>query len=237
MQNSLKLVLKCPEVQMIDGQNMRLPDPRCRNPLVLPGGSRDPATVFLSEVIDHPNIEIGDWTYYNDRNLPQDYAGVLAPYLFPGAPERLSIGRFCQIAQGVQFITATANHPMSGISTYPFAMFDAQRIAGYRTSLPRGRDTKVGHDCWIGREAMLMPGAKLGCGVIVGARAVVRGKVPDFAVVAGNPAKIVRMRFEAADITKLLEVAWWNWTPEKIAANLPLIEAGNVSALAQDSEF
>lgn len=220
---------------MIDHHNTRLPDPRCRNPLTLPDGSSDPATVHLSEVIDHPNIEVGDWTYYNDRNLPQDYAGTLAPYLFPGAPEQLRIGRFCQIAQGVQFITATANHPMSGISTYPFAVFDPKRFSGYRASLPRGRDTIIGHDCWVGRDAMLMPGADLGCGVIVAARAVVRGKVPDFAVVSGNPARIIRMRFEASDVAQLLELAWWDWRPEKIAANLSLIEAGDVRGLAQQS--
>jgi len=131
----------------------RLPDPRLRNPLIFPNGAADPATVFLSCVIDHPNIEIGDWTYYNDRDLPDDYAGAIAPYLFPGAPEELRIGKFCQIAQGVQFLTATANHPMTGLSTFPFAIYDPPRLKTYRSSLPRGRDNVVGHDCWIGREA------------------------------------------------------------------------------------
>ena len=98
-----------------------LPHPRTRNPLILPDGSCDPATVFLSEVIDHPNIEVGDWTYYNDRTLPDDYAATVAPYLFPGAPERLTIGRFCQIAQG-------AASPSAG---------KADRIVGFQTR--RGR--------------------------------------------------------------------------------------------------
>ncbi|MEL7174727.1 MAG: CatB-related O-acetyltransferase, partial [Pseudomonadota bacterium] len=144
----------------------------------------------------------------------------------------LSIGRFCQIAQGVQFITATANHPMDGISTYPFAIFDRERFGTYRSDLPRGRDTVVGHDCWIGREAMLMPGAELGCGVIVAARAVVRGKVPDYAVISGNPATVIRMRFSPAEIETLRRIAWWDWAPDRIAACLPLIEAGDVPALA-----
>ena len=210
-----------------------LPDPRTRNPLAFPNGSHDPATVFLSEVIDHPNIDIGDWTYYNDRNLPDDYAETLAPYLFPGAPERLRIGRFCQIAQGAQFITATANHPMNGISTFPFAVFDQDRIGGFRASLPRGDDTIVGHDCWIGREAVLMPGADLGNGVIVAARAVVRGKIPDYSIVSGNPAKVIRMRFDPPEIAKLLAIGWWFWPPEKIAENIGLIEQGDVDALAE----
>lgn len=221
---------------MNDESPMTLPDPRTRNPLVFPGGIHDPATVFLSEVIDHPNIDIGDWTYYNDRNLPDDYADKLAPYLFRGAPERLSIGKFCQIAQGVQFITATANHPMAGVSTFPFAVFDQNRLSSYRSSLPRGRDTIVGHDCWIGREAMLMPGAELGNGVIVAAKAVVRGKIPDFSVVSGNPVQIARMRFEPSKISRLLEIGWWDWSASKIAKNLHLIENADIEALAHSME-
>lgn len=188
-----------------------LPDPGARTPLVLPDGTRDPATVFLAAVLDHPNIDVGDDTYYNDRRLPEDHAATLAPYLFPGAPERLSIGRFRQIAEGVQFITATANHPMNGLSTYPFAIFDRARLGGYRASPPRGRDIVVGNDCRLGREAVLTPSARLGHGVIVGARAVVSGDVPDYAVVAGAPARIVRMRFSEDDVARLLSLAWWDW--------------------------
>lgn len=216
---------------MVEKTFAKLPDPKTRNPLVFPDGSHDPATVFLSAVIDHPNIDVGDWTYYNDRTLPEDYASALAPYLFAGAPEHLSIGRFCQIAEGVQIITATANHPMDGISTFPFAVFDPERMGTFRASLPRGKDTIVGHDCWIGREAVLMPGAELGCGVIVAARAVVRGKIPDYAIVSGNPATVIRMRFSPAEIETLLDIAWWHWPPEKIARHLALIEASDVSAL------
>jgi len=209
----------------------RLPDPRLRNPLIFPNGAADPATVFLSCVIDHPNIEIGDWTYYNDRDLPDDYAGAIAPYLFPGAPEELRIGKFCQIAQGVQFLTATANHPMTGLSTFPFAIYDPPRLKTYRSSLPRGRDNVVGHDCWIGREALLMPGTELGNGVIVSSRAVVRGTVPDYAIVAGNPAKVIKKRFDDETIKRLLELAWWDWEPESIYSAVSAIEAGDIAAL------
>ncbi|MEM7641986.1 MAG: CatB-related O-acetyltransferase [Pseudomonadota bacterium] len=209
-----------------------LPDPRRRNPLVFPDGTEDPGTVFLSEVIDHPNIEVGDWTYYHDRRCPEDYAEMLAPYLFHGAPERLRIGKFCQIAQGAQFVTATANHPMTGVSTYPFAVFDPDRLGGYRATLPRGRDTVVGNDCWIGREAMLLPGAELGHGVIVAAGSVLRGRAPDYAIVGGNPATVIRMRFEPDDVARLLALAWWDWPAERIAAAIPAIEAADLDALA-----
>ena len=212
---------------------MTLPSPEERNPLILPNGDRDNATVFLNQVIDHPNIEIGDFTYANDASEPDDFAARLAPYLYPGAPERLIIGKFCQIAHGVQFVTSTANHPMNGISTFPFAIFDPPRFMSYRSSLSRGKDTVIGNDCWIGREAMLLPGATLGNGVIVGARAVVSGIVPDYAIVAGNPAKIIRMRFSVDQIAQLSRISWWDWEVEKIDRLVDAIEGGDIEKLSQ----
>lgn len=210
----------------------RLPDPAERHPLVLASGERHKATVFLKNVIDHPNIEVGDYTYYDDRTMPEDYAARIAPYTFAGVPEKLIIGKFCQIAQGAQFITATANHPMDGVSTYPFGVFDPERFAGYRDALAAGGDLIVGHDCWIGREATLLPSARLGCGVIVGAKAVVAGAVPDYAVVAGNPATIIRMRFSETEIAALMALAWWDWPPAKIAEALEALEHGGLAALS-----
>ena len=212
---------------------MTLAEPTQQHPLILPDGSRDAATVFLNQVIDHPNITIGDYTYLNDSGAPKDYAAHLAPYLFPGAPEHLKIGKFCQIAQGVQFITATANHPMAGISTYPFAIFDPPRFMTYRSSLPRGKDTLIGNDCWIGREAMLLPGASLGNGVIVGARAVVSGSFPDYAIVAGNPARIIRMRFSDEQIMTLNRICWWDWDIEQIESAIETIESADIEKLSE----
>lgn len=212
---------------------LTLPNPGEMHPLILPDGSRDTATVFLDTVINHPNIDIGAYTYYNDDSYPEDYARKIAPYLYPGAPERLRIGKFCQIAKGVEIITSTANHPMTGISTYPFAIFDPPRFATYRDSLPAGKDTIIGNDCWLGREAVLMPGATLGNGVIVGTRSVVTGAVPDYAIVAGNPARIIRLRFSESEISRLVELSWWDWHPDRIAAAMEAIEGGNIDSLVQ----
>lgn len=209
----------------------KLPDPTTLHPLILPNGTVDTATVLLGAAIEHTNIEIGDWTYYNDRTMPEDYAGTIAPYLYEGAREKLIIGAFCQIAQGVQFVTSTANHPMGGASTYPFAMFDAPRIGHYMTQLDPAKDTVIGNDCWIGREAIIMPGATLGNGVIVGARSVVTGKVPDYAIVAGNPAKIIRMRYDPTTIKVLQDIAWWDWDKEKIELAILALEVGDIDAL------
>lgn len=212
--------------------NPNLPDPRTKYPLQLPNGESLRSQVFLSNVIDHPKIEVGDYTYYHDDRAIENYAGTLAPYLFPFSKERLVIGKFCQIAQGVQFITASANHDMHGISTYPFASFDREVVREYLKERPVGPDTRIGHDCWLGREAMILPGAQLGNGVIVGARAVVAGKIPDYAVVVGSPARIVRMRFSDLEIKRLSILQWWDWPASLIERAIPMLSRGDLDGLA-----
>ncbi len=207
------------------------PSAQLRHPIRLPDGSDHPGTVFLKSVIDHPNIEVGDFAYYSDPEPVADYAARLAPYLYPGAPERLRIGAFVQIAQGVRFITASANHPMRGLSTYPFRVFDPATMAHYSSEVAERGDTIVGPDVWLGYEARVMPGVRIGAGAIVGATATVARDVPPYAVVAGNPARIVRMRFDEATIGRLLAVAWWDWPIDRILGALPAIEAGDVAAL------
>ena len=211
-----------------------LPDPATAHPFLLPGGVPHRAIAYLRAVIDHPNIDVGAWTYHSDDAAPEDRAYAIAPYLYPGAPERLTIGRFCAIAEGVQFVTESANHAMDGITTYPFAIFDPVRRAGYAEGVSRRRDTVVGHDVWIGRGATILPGARIGSGAIVGALAVVAGEVPAYAVVAGNPARTVRMRFPAEQVAALLELAWWDWPAFRIEAAMPLLESGDVAALLRE---
>ena len=120
---------------------------------------------------------------------------------------------------------------MRGFSTYPFPIFDPEAMPGYAGSLPSGPDTEVGPDCWIGAGATILPGARLGAGVIVGAGAVVGGTVPDYAVVAGNRARVVRMRFSDAVIARLMRLAWWDWPRAAIAAAAPAIMGGDLDAL------
>jgi virginiamycin A acetyltransferase len=191
----------------------------------------NPCIAHLAAVIDHPNIHVGDYTYANDFDPPSDWALRLAPYTYAGAPEKLRIGRFCQIAHGVRFITASANHSMDGFSTYPFPIFDPGKLDLYKDSFNALPDTVVGHDCWIGHGALILPGARLGNGVIVGAGAVVSGVVADFAIVAGNPSRLIRMRFSHEIIARLQEIAWWNWPLTKVEAALPSLMAADLSAL------
>lgn len=206
-------------------------DPSTRYPLMLPGGQHHKGTVFLKNVIGPANFEVGDYTYASADQEPKDWATALAPYLNPEGPNKLIIGKFCQIAHGVTFITTEANHRYDGFSTYPFAVFDGG-IGTDRPSLPKGGvDTVIGHDVWLGRDARVLPGADIGHGVIVGAGAVVGGHVAPYSIVVGNPASVLRMRFADDVIARLLELAWWDWPIDTILAHEAAISGGDLAAL------
>ena len=207
---------------------MPLPDPDTLYPVILPDGTPHKGTVMLRAAVSHPRMQVGAWTYASDFDPPQDWTARLAPYLFEFSAEKLTIGRFCQIAHGVRFITSSANHAQDGLSCYPFPIFDGTARVGYQ---PDMRDTRIGHDVWLGYGATVLPGARIGHGAIIGAGAVVRGLVPDYAIVTGNPGTVIRYRFDAATIARLLAQAWWDWPPARIEAALPAILAGDIDAL------
>jgi virginiamycin A acetyltransferase len=207
------------------------PRPDTAHPIRLPDGIAHPGSVYLRAVIDHPRIEVGEYSYASAHHPPADWAAHLAPYLYPFSPEKLVIGRFCQIADGVLIVTASANHRQDGISTYPFAIFGGGPVEG-RPSMPGpGRDTVIGHDVWIGTRATILPGAEIGTGTIIGAGAVVGGHVPPYSIVAGNPGRVIRRRFAEADIARLIRIAWWDWPIEAILAAEAAICGGDVDAL------
>ena len=207
------------------------PPPDRRNPVRLSDGSAHEGTVFLKAAVDHPRMEVGDYTYASAFDPPQDWAARLAPYLFDFNSEKLIIGKFCQIADGVTFITASANHRYDGLSSYPFAIFSGGPVEG-RASMPGpGPDTVIGHDVWLGQGARILPGAQIGDGVIVGAGAVVGGVVPSYTIVAVNPARVVRRRLSPEVAARLSVLAWWNWPIEMILAHEALISGGDLTAL------
>ncbi len=183
---------------------MPLVDPTALHPQVLPDGTANRSLVQLSVAIRHPNVAVGMRTYAYDFDPPEDWAARLAPYLYPGAPERLVIGRYGQIAHVVRFVTASANHALGGITTYPFAIFDPAALPAYKGAFEGLSDTVVGHDVWIGHGALLMPGVTVGSGAIIAAGAVVTRDVPPYAIVGGNPARVLRHRFPPAEVERLL---------------------------------
>lgn len=206
-------------------------DPGKPYPITLSDGTPYRETVQLAAVIDHPRMEIGDYSYFTHSGPAEETAATLAPYLYPFSQERLLIGRFVQIAREAIFITSSANHAMSGVTTYPFRVFSPETIDGYQ-DLPF-HDTEVGHDVWIGHGATIMPGVTIGAGAIIAARAVVTRKVPPYTIVGGNPATVIRQRFSDEEITDLLTLAWWDWPLDKIERALPHLESGDIAALGQ----
>lgn len=212
---------------------MALLDAKAVYPITLPDGTVFKETVHLNMVIDHPRMEIGDFSYYTHSGKLEDTAAILAPFLGPGVRERLVIGKFAQIARGCYFITSSANHPMTGFTTYPFRIFKPETF-GYK-DLPV-KDTIVDHDVWIGQNAAIMPGVHIGSGAIIAAASVVTRNVPPYAVVGGNPARIIRMRYSQDVIEELLRLAWWDWPLDKIEANLEALTSGDVSKLGAMAE-
>jgi len=206
---------------------MPLPDPYEPRPIKGWKG-----TAFLKAVVDHPMVEVGEYSYYDDARGPEHFLARCVRYHFDFIGDRLIIGRFVAIATGAQFMMNGANHPMGGFSTYPFDMFGFTRGPEFTDAgLGLRGDTVVGHDVWIGREAVIMPGVRIGEGAIIGARAVVSRDVPPYAVVVGNPGRIVRRRFDDDVIAALLDIAWWNWPAEAVAAHVEAIRGADLAAL------
>ncbi len=197
-----------------------------------------PRAVFLKNVITRPAIEVGDYSYYDDPNGAERFEenNVLYHYDFHG--DRLLIGRFVAIAHGATFIMNGANHLMRGFSTYPFDIFGDGWEKGFDQQSyvedSKG-DTVVGNDVWIGGEARIMPGVTIGNGAIIAAHAVVASDIPAYAIAAGNPARVVRMRFDEETISELQRIAWWDWPVERITRNLNAIRGADITKLRDAS--
>jgi virginiamycin A acetyltransferase len=205
------------------------PNPQHMHPMV-----GFPQVCFIKNSVKNPNILIGDYTYYDDPEDSQNFErNVLYHFDFVG--DKLIIGKFCALARGVKFIMNGANHMLSGMSTYPFYIFGNgwEKATPPPSDFPYKGDTVIGNDVWIGYDALIMPGVQIGNGAIISARAVVVSDVPPYAVVGGNPAKIIKMRFAPDVIAQLQAIAWWDWPLEKISANLPRLIAGDVAALQE----
>lgn len=205
-----------------------IPSPGVKYPL-----ATTERVVFLKNVVSGNNISIGDYTYYDDPDAPDEFQTRNVLYHFDFVGDRLEIGKFCALGSGTTFIMNGANHRMDGPSTFPFPIFggDWAAHADLLTNLPLKGDTIVGSDVWFGYQSTIMPGVTIGSSSIVATKAVVTKDVPPFSIVAGNPAKVVSMRFSDETIVRLLAVAWWDWSIEKITRNIAAIMAGDAEAL------
>jgi virginiamycin A acetyltransferase len=206
---------------------MNGPDPNGKHPM-----AGFPQVGYLRNIINNPNIVIGEYTYYDDPDGVENFERNVM-YHFPFVGDKLIIGRFCAIARGVKFIMNGANHAMAGFSTYPFFIFGNgwEAAAPAPDSFPFKGDTVIGNDVWIGYDALVMPGVQIGDGAIIAARSVVTRDVPPYAIVGGNPACIIRQRFPDDVVAELLRIAWWNWDAAKITRNLKAITSADLDAL------
>ena len=208
---------------------MQGPDPHNPHPL-----AGQPRVGFLKAVVDHPQIAIGDYSYYDDPAGPEHFVERCVGHLYPFLGDSLVIGRFCAIGCGVRFVMNGANHAMTGFSTYPFNIFgdgwdDEFDFETIRSGL-RG-DTIVGNDVWIGESVTVMPGVSIGDGAIIATKAVVTKDVEPYSIVGGNPATLIKHRFDDETIRRLLALAWWNWQADRITRNLSAIRGADIDRL------
>ena len=180
--------------------------------------------IYVKPTIKNPNIIVGEFTYFADKNFEQH---VTHHYDFNG--DKLIIGKFCQIAAGVEFVMNGANHQMSAVSTYPFYIFDGwnQKTPELK-DMPLKGDTVIGNDVWIGQNSTILPGVHIGDGAIVGLNSVVGSDISPYTVVAGNPAKKIRKRFDDDLIKLLLELKWWDKDINEIKNLIPLLTSSNL---------
>ena len=195
----------------------------------------DQQTVYLNAVIKDPQIEVGDYTIYNDfiaDPLLFEKNNVL--YHYPIHREKLIIGKFCSIACGTKFLFNCANHTLKSLSTYTFPLFYEEwelEKSNITTAWDNKGNIVIGNDVWIGYEAVIMAGVHIGDGAIIAARAVVTKDVPPYTIVGGTPAKEIRKRFDAEVIEQLLIQKWWDWSTDKIHQCLPYIAEGKLDEL------
>ena len=174
-----------------------------------------------------PRIEVGEYTYYDDADDPLGFERKA--FLYAVGPERLIIGRYCAIASGVRFLMPGANHADLGPSTFPFGIFGepwAERTMDLVMGAPSRGDTVVGNDVWLGYQALVLPGVTIGHGAIVAAASVVAADVPPYAIVGGNPARVIGRGYEDHDVERLLRAAWWDWPVELVTENARTIMSG-----------
>jgi virginiamycin A acetyltransferase len=199
----------------------RLPDPDDLRPV--PGFD----VTYVKPTLTRANIVVGDFTYFSGLDFE---SRVTHHYEFYG--DRLIIGKFCQIAAGVEFIMNGANHKMNGVSTFPFYILEHWDMAAPPLpEFPLKGDTVVGNDVWIGQNATILPGVRIGNGVIVGAGSVLGSDVDPYTIVAGNPARPVRKRFDDELIALLEAFKWWDRPIEEIQSLIPLLSSGDLESV------
>ena len=198
---------------------MSTPNPNTVHPIA--GYDKE---IYVKPTIKNPNIIVGDFTYIADSEFESH---VTHHYDFIG--DKLIIGKFCQIAAGVEFVMNGANHQMNAVSTFPFYTLEGWNMKPPAASdMPFKGDTVIGNDVWIGQNATILPGVHIGDGAIIGANSVVGSNVEPYSIVVGNPAEVTRYRFDK-DLTELLlKFKWWDKPVEEINELIPILTSSDL---------
>ena len=206
-------------------KNGRKPDPNVRYPI--PGYEME---IYVKPTLTNPNIIVGEFTYIADREFEPHVT-----HLYPWNGDRLVIGKFCQIAAGVEFVMNGANHQMNAVSTFPFYTLEGwDMVPPAFEDLPLRGDTVIGNDVWIGQNAVILPGVHIGDGAIIGANSVVGRDVAPYTIVTGNPARERRKRFDEELIGLLLRFRWWDRSIEEINGLIPLLTTGDLEKVREE---
>ena len=203
----------------------KTPDPNTIHPIA--GYDKE---IYVKPTIQNPNITVGDFTYIADSEFESHVTNF-----YPWSKDKLSIGKFCQIAMGVEFIMNDANHQMSAVSTFPFYTLDGWDMeAPSASDMPLKGNTVIGNDVWIGQNAVILPGVNIGDGAIIGANSVVGSNIAPYTIVAGNPAKVIRKRFDEELIDLMLHFKWWDKSITEINELIPILTCSDLEKVREE---
>ena len=208
-------------------KNGKYPDPNMIHPIA--GYDNE---IYVKPTITNPNIIVGDFTYIADSEFESHVT-----HFYPWSRDKLIIGRFCQIAAGVEFVMNDANHQMNAVSTFPFYTLEGWEMEAPEASdMPFKGDTVIGNDVWIGQNAVILPGVHIGDGAIIGANSIVGSDIEPYTIVAGNPSKELRKRFDQELIDMLLRFKWWDKSIEEINDLIPILTCSDLVKVKAELE-
>lgn len=206
-------------------KNGKTPDPNIIHPIA--GYDKE---IYVKPTIKNPNIIVGDFTYIADSDFESHVT-----HHYEWNDDKLIIGKFCQIAAGVEFVMNGANHQMNSATTFPFYTLEGWDMEPpVKADLPLKGDTVIGNDVWIGQNAVILPGVHIGDGAIVGANSVVGSTVEPYSIVIGNPARLLKKRFDEELIEQLLKFRWWDKTIDEIGSLIPILTSSDLEKTKEE---
>ncbi len=208
-------------------KNGKTPNPDVIHPIA--GYDKE---IYVKPTIKNPSIIVGDFTYIADSDFESHVT-----HFYPWSRDNLIIGKFCQIAAGVEFVMNDANHKMNAVTTFPFYTLEGWEMKiPDPAEMPFKGNTVIGNDVWIGQNAVILPGVHVGDGAIIGANSVVGSDVAPYTIVIGNPAKVLRKRFDDELIGLLLKFKWWDKSIEEINALIPILTSSDLEKVREEIE-